>query len=148
MWLVYIWSIFMLTVSVSYSLCKYCSETESVKTPLKHIFPQMSNIYLNRDIKSVSELNWQRLYNKCIHLFVNKLSSQVEKYVLFPASYLSAVVRPWLYLENLCPMFLAASRKKQKHATILTYKGKTSLCFWNVTHTAFRWVLKSWSHHI
>jgi hypothetical protein len=35
------------------------SETESVKTHLEHFVPELPNIYLRRDIKSVSELYGQ-----------------------------------------------------------------------------------------
>jgi hypothetical protein len=33
------------------------------KTPLQHLFPELSNIYLSWDIKSVSELYGQKLYS-------------------------------------------------------------------------------------
>jgi hypothetical protein len=47
---------------VIYNLHPQSSKTESVKTPLEHILPEFPNIYLRRDIKSVSQLQGQGLY--------------------------------------------------------------------------------------
>jgi hypothetical protein len=45
-----------------YDICQLISDTEAVKKILEQLFPKLSNIYLNRYIKSVSELNGQMLY--------------------------------------------------------------------------------------
>jgi hypothetical protein len=42
-----------------------------LKTLLEHIFPELANIYLSRDIKSVSELYGQLLYSvllNCVYV--------------------------------------------------------------------------------
>jgi hypothetical protein len=50
------------TSTTYYNLRPISSKTESVKTFLKHISPELSNIYLSRDTKLISELYGQRLY--------------------------------------------------------------------------------------
>jgi hypothetical protein len=48
-------------------------ETESVKTPSEHFFPEFPNIYLSRDIKSVSEL-----YGQMLHYLLTTLQRSLD----------------------------------------------------------------------
>jgi hypothetical protein len=55
-------SIYIYIYIYIYNLCPQSSETESVENNFRILSPELPTIYLNRDIKSVSELYGQQLY--------------------------------------------------------------------------------------